>query len=179
MFALVVLFIQIIILFFIGGISRSTTANTEYQYFTKNCLLMLCFVLISAPYKKLTVHAFMVMVIGITIAFEVELLMGRLWQHLFSQFTTTFQIDAKILIECSQAMLAVLLVCLDFIGIFQYWQMYLIMSPILTFGFAMNFGINTFGLKAYDGGGGFNIFLYSGAAAFVIWFFVVRGKYKL
>lgn len=75
-------------------------------------------------------------------------------------------------------MLMILLVSLDFIGIFQYWQMYLIMAPILTFGFSLNYGINTFGLGAYDGGGGFNVFLFSGVAALLIWFLVVRGKFN-
>lgn len=179
MFAVITLVIQFIILIIVGGFTRSTTAITSYDYFTKNCLFMLCYVLICCPYKKLTVHALMVLILVITIGFEFELLFGRFWEHVFEGFSTSFQITTAILIECSQAMLMVLVVSVDFIGIFQYWQMYLIMAPILTIGFATNFGINVYGLEVYDGGGGMNIFLYSGVAAFVIWFLAVRGKYKV
>ena len=76
-------------------------------------------------------------------------------------------------------MLMIVLVSMDFIGIFQYWQMYLIMSAILTVGFSINYGINVHGLDIFDGGGAYTIYLYSGVAALVIWILVIRGKYKV
>ena len=98
MFGLVIIVFQFLALVFIGGFTRSTTAITNYESFTKNCLFMLCLVMICAPYKKLSVHAIMVMIIGITIAFEMELLMGRFWEHAFDGFVTEFQLTARILV---------------------------------------------------------------------------------
>lgn len=71
MFAAVALALQLIALIFIGGFARATTAITQYSYFTKNCFFLLTIALISAPYKKLAIHAIVVMIIVITIAFEV------------------------------------------------------------------------------------------------------------
>ena len=80
------------------------------------------------------------------------------------------------MIRCVFASLAVLLTVLDFIGLFDYWQVYLLIAPIMTIGYSLNSAIITYGLKTYDGGGGYTIFLYSGICSLMIWVMCIRGK---
>ena len=66
------------------------------------------------------------------------------------------------------------LTCLDFIGVFPYWEVYLLITSISTIGYALNSAILMHGINIYDGGGGLQIFLYSGIVSLLIWFIVVR-----
>lgn len=83
---------------------------------------------------------------------------------------------AVLLIRSVFASLAVLLTVLDFVGLFDYWQVYLLIAPIMTIGFALNSSIVIYGLNTFDGGGGYLVFLYSGVCSLMIWMFCIRGK---
>ena len=80
------------------------------------------------------------------------------------------------MIRCIFASFAVLLTVLDFVGLFDYWQVYLLLAPIMTIGFALNSSIVIYGLNTFDGGGGYLIFLYSGIVSLMIWLVCIRGK---
>ena len=65
---------------------------------------------------------------------------------------------------------------LDFIGLFCYWQAYLILAPVLTIGSSLCGAILLRGLKIFDGGSGMLVFLYSGVSSLIIWAILIRGK---
>lgn len=70
----------------------------------------------------------------------------------------------------------VLLVAIDYIGIFRYWQIYMLLVPILNFAWALNYAVLRYALKIFDGGMA-NGFLYAGVAAIVIWIVSVRARH--
>lgn len=55
----------------------------------------------------------------------------------------------------------------------------MLIAPIFTLGYTFNSAVIDYGIKAFDGGGGLQIFLYSGVVSAIIWAFIVRGKVKL
>lgn len=65
---------------------------------------------------------------------------------------------------------------IDNIGIFRYWQIYMLLVPIINFGWSFNYAVLRYGLKIFDGGMA-NGFLYAGVASIVIWIFSVRSKH--
>jgi hypothetical protein len=74
------------------------------------------------------------------------------------------------------AIFAVLLVSLDFIGIFRYWQIYVILIPIINFGWSFNYCVLRYGLNIFDGCGGLTVFLFSGVVSIAIWVVSVRAS---
>lgn len=70
----------------------------------------------------------------------------------------------------------VLLVAIDYIGIFRYWQIYMLLVPILNFGWSFAYAVLRYGLKIFDGGMA-NGFLYSGVTAIMIWIVSVRARH--
>ena len=83
---------------------------------------------------------------------------------------------ALVIIRSVFASFAALLTVLDVTGLFDYWQVYLIIPPIMTVGYSLSSAIVTYGLKTFDGGGGYCIFLYSGVCSLMIWAICIRGK---
>lgn len=80
------------------------------------------------------------------------------------------------LIEASFAQLAIVLIAMDFVGVFRYWQIFFIFGLTCAFGYAFNSAILLYGLDIFDSGGGIRIFAYSGMAALMIWVVAVRAR---
>jgi hypothetical protein len=174
---------QVIAIIFIGSFSRTDTASsgiTSYHpLFTSSALICLAFTLIYAPYRKLSLYsiASILLVIGATA--QTYLLFGTFWDSCFNGFEKTFTVDISLIIRSLFASLTVLLTVLDFIGLFCYWQVYLIIAPILSIGSSLCGSILIRGLKVFDGGGGLLVFLYSGICSLVIWAMFIRGKFPI
>ena len=184
MFSVIVIIFEAIAVLFIGIFARSTdTTITTSTNGTSNSTLigdsltlMLAFTFMYSPFRKLSIFAFVSLLIVIAIAVQTNILFGTFWDSCFNGFYSSFQVTAVLMIRCVFASLAVLLTVLDFIGLFDYWQVYLLIAPIMTIGYSLNSAIITYGLKTYDGGGGYTIFLYSGICSLMIWVMCIRGK---
>jgi len=137
------------------------------------------FTLMYCPFRKLSIFAFVNMLLTISITVQTAILFATFWDNCFNSFDTLnpyFQITSRLLAKSGYACLAILITGLDFIGLFSFWQVYLLIAPIMTIGYCLNSSIIIYGLKAFDGGGGLSIFLYSGVCSLMIWIMCIRGK---
>jgi ammonia channel protein AmtB len=169
---------QLIVTIFISIFARndsSTSTITTYHPLYSNCaVLTLAFTLIYAPLRKLPLYSLASLLLTIGATVQSYLLLATFWDSCFQGFNSTFTVDTTLIVRCLFASLTVLLTALDFLGIFCYWQVYLIMSPIITFGSALTGAILIRGLKIFDGGGGLLVFLYSGVTSLVIWGMLIK-----
>lgn len=76
------------------------------------------------------------------------------------------------------AIFPILLIFLDYVGIFKHWQLYIILAPLINLGWSLNYAILRYGLKIFDGGLGVSVFLFSGACTIAIWVVSVRGRHE-
>jgi hypothetical protein len=129
-----------------------------------------------SPFRKLSIFAFVSLLLVISIAAQTNILFGTFWDGCFNGFSSSFQITGNVLMRSAFACLSVLLTVLDFVGLFDYWQVYLLIAPIMTIGYSLCSAIIIYGLKTFDGGGGVGIFLYSGMCSLMIWALSIRGK---
>lgn len=184
MFSIIVIIFESIAVLFIGIFARSTdTSITSTTNSTANATLIgdsltliLAFTFMYSPWRKLSIFALVSLIIVISVAAQTNILFGTFWDSCFNGFSSSFQVTALLLIRSVFASFTVLLTVLDFVGLFDYWQVYLLIAPIMTIGFSLNSAIVIYGLKTFDGGGGCLIFLYSGICSLMIWAFCVRGK---
>jgi hypothetical protein len=181
MFSIAVIILEIIAVLFIGIFARSNdTSTSSYSSYgtliTDSLTLLLAFTFMYSPFRKLSIFSFVSLLIVISIAVQTNLLFGTFWDSCFNGFYSSFQVTATLVIRCIFASFAVLLTVLDFVGLFDYWQVYLVIAPIMTVGFALNSSIVIYGLNTFDGGGGYLIFLYSGVVSLMIWLVCIRGK---
>ena len=168
---------QLIAVIFIGAFGRSISSDsTSPTYLLNNMVFLVGVTLIYVPYKKLALHSIGVLIISLAITFETYVLMATFWDSCFNGFNTEFQLNILLLVRSSFCQLAVLLIFMDFIGIFAYWQIYLMIAPLIGVGYSLNSAILIQGLKIFDGGGGIQIFLFSGVLSLFIWLLSVRGK---
>lgn len=171
---------QVIAIIFLGSFARTDTASSGiisyHPLFTSSALICLAFTLIYAPYRKLSLYsiASILLVIGATA--QTYLLFGTFWDSCFNGFEKTFNVDLSLIIRSLFASLTVLLTVLDFLGLFCYWQVYLIIAPVLSIGSSLCGSIIIRGLKVFDGGGGLLVFFYSGVCSLMIWAMIFRGK---
>jgi hypothetical protein len=114
------------------------------------------------------------MVAAVTI--QTFLLFGTFWDSCFIGFSSSFAIDITLVTRSLYSTLLVLLTVMDFIGLFCYWQVYVIMGVIMTVGSSLCGAILIRGLKIFDGGGGLLLFFYSGICSFLIWIVLIRGN---
>jgi hypothetical protein len=138
--------------------------------------LLFAFTLMYSPFRKLSIFSLVSLLIVISVAAQTNILFGTFWDSCFNGFSSSFQMTANLIIRSVFASLAALLTVLDFVGLFDYWQVYLLIAPIMTIGFSLNSAIVIYGLNTFDGGGGYLIFLYSGICSLMIWLFCIRGK---
>lgn len=75
--------------------------------------------------------------------------------------------------------LGVIITCLDFIGLFEFWQVYAIISLVMTIGASLVANIILKGLGTFDGGFGISTFLFSGICSLMIWMLSIRGKVNI
>lgn len=129
-----------------------------------------------SPFRKLSIFAFVSLILVISIAAQTNILFGTFWDSCFNGFSSSFQITGDLLLGSAFACLSVMLTVLDFVGLFDYWQIYLLIAPIMTIGYSLGSAIIIYGLKTFDGGGGVSIFLYSGMCSLMIWALSIRGK---
>jgi hypothetical protein len=66
---------------------------------------------------------------------------------------------------------------LDYIGIFRYWQIYMLLVPVINILWSLNYAILRYGLKMFDGGCGMTVFLFAGVVSILIWIISVRQKH--
>jgi len=137
---------------------------------------MLAFTLMYSPFRKLSLFTLASLLIVVAISAQTNILFGTLWDSMFKGFSASFTLDVTLMVRSIFASLSVLLTVLDFVGLFNYWQIYLLIAPIMTIGYSLNSAILTYGLKVFDGGGGLCIFLYSGVCSLMIWALSIRGK---
>lgn len=75
------------------------------------------------------------------------------------------------------AIFTIILICIDYIGIFRYWQIYMIIVPVVNFGWSFNYYVLRYGLQIFDGCGGLTIFAFSGVVTIAMWVVSVRGNH--
>jgi hypothetical protein len=180
MFAAIVLAFQALAIIFIGIFARSTdssiSSSNNSTLFHGSITLLLGFTFMYSPFRKLSLFSYVSLLIVISIVVQTYLLFGTFWDSCFNGFSSSFQITAHLIFRSIFACLSVLLTVLDFVGLFDYWQVYLLIAPIMTVGYALSSSIVLYGLRTFDGGGGVTIFLYSGVCSLMIWAFSIRGK---
>lgn len=171
---------QLVVTIFLGIFARndsSTSTISSYHPLYTNCaILTLSFTLVYAPLRKLPLYALASLLLTIGATVQSYLLLATFWDSCFKGFNSTFTVDTTLIVRSLFASLTVLLTALDFLGLFCYWQAYLIIAPIMTFGTSLTGAILIRGLNIFDGGGGLLIFLYSGVTSLVIWAILIRGK---
>jgi len=171
---------ELIAILFIGIFARtnstSSLISTLNPLFNNCFLLLLAFTFMYNPFRKLSLFSLgsILLVVGVTI--QTFFLFGTFWDSCFDGFSSTFTIDLTLVTRSLYASLIVLLTALDFIGIFCYWQVYLIMAPIMTIGSSLCSALLIRGLKIFDGGGGLLLFLYSGVCSLMVWAILIKGN---
>jgi hypothetical protein len=182
MFSVIVIIFEAVVVLFIAIFARTNSTTslastaTNYSFFADGLTLLLAFTLMYSPYRKFSLFSLVVLLMVISVAAQTNILFGTFWDSCFNGFSSSFNIDITLLLRSMFASLAVLLTVLDFIGLFNYWQVYLLIAPIMTIGYSLNSSLLIYGLKVFDGGGGLAIFLYSGVCSLMIWVLTVRGK---
>lgn len=115
------------------------------------------------------------LLILIAINFQWNLLWFQFWKSCFSGFNVTFTVEPSLLINCISCSLCCLLSFSDFLGKIS-WNQLLFISLIQSIGFSLNSAVIIYGLKAFDGGGGIQIFFLSGLYSYSMWLLGFRPK---
>lgn len=115
----------------------------------------------------------LLVVLGIN--FQWNLLWFQFWKSCFVGFKVNVVINVELLVNCASCTLCCLLSFMDFLGKIS-WNQILIVSLTNSIGFSLNSAVITYGLKAFDGGGGMQIFFLSGIYGYCIWIFGIRFK---
>lgn len=157
-------------------ITSSNNGTSNSTLISDSLTLLLGFTLMYSPFRRLSIFTLVSLLIAISIAAQTNILFGTFWDSCFNGFSSSFQMTAILMIRSVFASLAVLLTVLDFAGLFDYWQIYLLIAPIMTIGYSLCSATINYGLKTFDGGGGYTIFLYSGICSLMIWVICIRGK---
>lgn len=126
------------------------------------------------PFRKLSLFSLGSILLVVAVTIQTYFLFGTFWDSCFNGFSSTFTIDLTLVTRSLYSSLLVLLTALDFIGLFCYWQVYLIMAPIMTIGSSLCSALLIRGLKIFDGGGGLLVFLYSGICSIIIWALLIK-----
>ena len=161
--------------------SNSTTSTVvSYSSLVSNCLMfLLAFTLMYAPFRKFSLFSLGSLLIIITVTVQTHFLFATFWDSCFDGFNSTFTVDATLITRSLHASLFVLLTSLDFLGLFCYWQAYLILAPIMTIGATLSSAILIKGLHIFDGGSGLLVFFYSGVFSLMIWIVLFRDKFQV
>lgn len=177
MFSIIVITFEALSVLFIGIFARSTaTVSTYYDLLESSLVLLLGFTLMYSPFRKFSIFSLVVLLMAISIAVQTDILFGTFWDSCFKGFASSFELSSVLLVKALYASLTVLLTCLDFVGLFDYWQVFMIIAPLMTIGSSLCSSILLYGLKVYDGGGGLTVFFYSGVCSLIIWIVSLRGK---
>ena len=129
-----------------------------------------------APYRKFSLFSIGSLLFVIVITVQTYFLFATFWDSCFDGFSSTFTIDSTLITRSLHASLFVLLTALDFLGLFCYWQAYLLLAPLMTLGATLTSAILIRGLHIFDGGGGLLTFMYSGIFSLMIWVVLFRDK---
>lgn len=183
MFATIVIIFEIIAVLFLGIFARTNSLlslSTTYGSLFNNCLmLMFSFTLMYTPFRKFNFYTLVSLLIVVSVTAQFYFLIGVFWDSVFSGFSSSFDVGLTLITRSIFVSLSVLLTVLDFVGIFIYWQVYIIIGSVMAFGFSLCSAIIIKGLKSFDGGGGLLVFMFSGVCSLVIWSMCVRGKIEL
>ena len=180
MFSFIVMIFEGVAVLFIGIFARtddSTLSLTNANLLTDSMTLMLAFVLMYSPFRRLSLYTIVTYLMALAIAAQTNILFGTFWDSAFAnRFRSSFEVNITLLIRSIFASLSVLLTLLDFAGLFAYWQVYFLIAPIMTIGYSFNSAVIVYGLDCFDGGGGLMVFMYSGVCSLMIWLVSIRGK---
>ena len=171
---------QLVALLFIGIFARTNSTSSvisSYNPLFNNCfVLILAFTLMYNPFRKFALFSLGSILIVAAVTIQTYFLFGTFWDSCFTGFNSTFTIDLTLITRSLYSTLLVLLTVMDFMGLFCYWQVYLIMAPIMTIGSSLCSAILIRGLKIFDGGGGLLLFFYSGICSLIIWIVLIKGN---
>jgi hypothetical protein len=177
MFSTIVIIFEFLAVLFIGIFARTNSQTVISDFSVSSCSsLLLAFTLLYSPFRRLSIFTYASLLLVISIAVQTNILFGTFWDSCFNGFSSSFNITTSLLVRSLFAALACLITALDFVGLFGYWQVYLVIAPIMTVGIALTSSIIIYGLKCFDGGGGCTVFLYSGVCSLIIWAMCIRGK---
>lgn len=146
---------------------------------TFGLVTILGFVLMSSTYRKLSLFSLVILVFISFFTIEVNTLFMTLWSSCFTSFSKEVTITKNLLVNSVYAALGVIITCMDFIGLFEYWQVFTLIAFIMTIGCSLCSAIGIYGLDTYDGGEASSVFLFSGMSSLMIWFMSVRGKISI
>jgi len=130
----------------------------------------------STPYRKLTLFSLILLLFITFLTIEANFMFVTFWNSCFTSFSNTVTISINLLTSSVFGALGVVITCLDFVGMFEYWQVFAIISIIMTIGYSLSSAVIVYGLDTYDGGCGVSVFLFSGMCSLMIWFLSIRGK---
>ena len=181
MFSVIVIVFEAVALLFIAIFARTidtatSLVTTYFSLLSDSLALMLAFALMYSPFRKLSLFSLLLLLTTVAVAAQTALLFDTFWTNCFNSFSSSFQVTSSLLTRCFFSSLAVLLTALDFIGLFQHWQVYFIMAPVMTIGYGLTEATIVYGLNTFDGGGGLTVFLYSGVCSLLIWAICIRGN---
>ena len=137
---------------------------------------ILGFVLMNSTYRKLGIFSLVLLLFVSFLTIQLNFLFYNFWEGCFTFFTSTQNITTEEMMSSVFTALAVVITCLDFLGLFEYWQVFASISLIMTIGSSLVSNIVFKGLSTYDGGFGIGVFLFSGVTSLMIWMLSVRGK---
>jgi hypothetical protein len=80
--------------------------------------LMLAFSLMYVPFRRLSLFATVILLIVLSVSAQTNILFSTFWDSCFNGFSSSFNLTISLLVRSVYASLAVLLTCLDFIGLF-------------------------------------------------------------
>ena len=124
MFSVIVIVFEAVAVLFLGIFARSddsTLTTTNASLLSDSMALMLAFLLMYSPFRRLSLYTIVTFLLAIALAAQTNLLFGTFWDSCFTSFQNTFQVNITLLIRSAFASLSVLLTLLDFAGLFGYW----------------------------------------------------------
>ena len=177
MFSVYVIVFECLMIIFFGAFVRLDTSSlSSIDYFSGSLVFLLGimvfnlgFAMIFAAQKMLSWSSIGNLLVILAINFQWNLLWFQLWKSCFNGFSVTFNVTSTLLINCIACSLCCLLSFTDFLGKLS-WRQVMIVSLIESIGFSLNSAIISYGLKAFDGGGGIQLFFLSGVYSYSIWF---------
>ena len=130
----------------------------------------------NSTYRKLSIFSLVLLLFISFLTIQLNFLFFNFWESCFTSFSNTQDITTEEMISSVYAALAVIITCLDFLGLFEYWQVFAIISLLMTIGSSLVSNIVFKGLLTYDGGFAIGAFLFSGVTSLMIWMLSVRGR---
>lgn len=119
MFSLLLVIFQLFFVIMIGVFYRSSTyTDFNTQYVTLGLITVFAFVLMNSTYRKLSLFSLLLLIFISFFTIELNMLFMTFWASCFTSFSSTINISTSLLVNSVYAALAVVLTCMDFLGLF-------------------------------------------------------------